>query len=107
MANEEKLLGMGIQAANIFNALYDNSSVSIGTDTARVRDKGHVSSSVVIDCAITNKRIGLLLLDNVRDSFAIVIADKADYDAADHTVLPISDLNLHTILEYMDASFYK
>lgn len=106
-SNEKKLLGIGIESVNIFTELYENAAVSTGSNTAKLRDKGHAGSSIVIDCAITNKRIGLLLLDNVSDSFAIAVADKADYDAAGSTVLPISKLNTNTVLEYMEANFHK
>jgi hypothetical protein len=105
--NEKKLLAIGIESVNIFTELHQNASVSTGSNTAKLRGKGHAGSSIVIDCAITNKRIGLLLLDNVTDSFAIAVADKADYDTADSTVLPISKLNTHTVLEYMEANFHK
>lgn len=107
MPNEKKLLGISIESVNIFTKLNDNASVSTGGNTAKLRAKGHAGSSVVIDCVITNKRIGLLLLDNVTDSFAIAVADKADYDTADYAILPISELNTHTVLEYMDANFHK
>lgn len=107
MANTKRLLGIAIQAVNIFNELYENASASTSSNTVKNRDEGHAGTSIVIDCAITNKRIGLLLLDNVHDSFAIAVADKADYDAAAHTTLPISDLNLRTVFEYMESNFYK
>ena len=107
MLNEKELLGIGIASENIFTELNEHASVSTGSNTSKTRGKGHAGSSIVIDCAITNKRIGILLLDNIADSFAIAVADKSDYDAAKSIVLPISELNTNTILEYMDANFHK
>lgn len=91
MTNVLPLHSIGVDATTVFTKLYDNASVSTGSNTNKMRAIGHAVDSIVIDCQITNKRIGVMVPDGASE-FAIAIVNKDDTDNCEQIFLPLDIL---------------
>ncbi|WP_460415440.1 hypothetical protein [Pseudomonas sp. microsymbiont 2] len=97
---------LGANVASTFSKLYPASCVSAGSNSRKVRAEGHAAESFVFDCQITNKRIGVMVLDGATQ-FAIVVASKEDIDNTQEVYLPLAELNMSTLLKHMEHHFAK
>jgi len=107
MSDEMLLISTATEAVDVFSKLFDGTSVRCGSNTSALRRMGTEGSSVIIDCSKTNKRIGLLTLDEFPDEFAIVVCDKDTPDDAVSQKMPISMLQTTLVVRYMEEHFAK
>ena len=107
MSSEKRLLAVATQSVDVFGKLHDGASVLCGSNTASVRASGIACDSVVIDCAKTQMRIGLVIMDSRPDEFAVAVVDRAKPDDVQHTIFPMNDLQAHMVLKFMDEHFAK
>lgn len=109
MSFEQRLVDIARECVNVFTKTRDGACVSCGSNTRSVREtEGLAADSVVIDCAKTAVRIGVMVRDDDPSEFGIIVGKKgAPENEAQCYVLPIKELASSTILRHMEENFAK
>lgn len=96
----------GSEAVRLFTKLYPTSITTFTDSTEDVRAEGHDAQAILLGCAITKKHIAVVVEEGASE-FLIGATYGEDRNSGTQVSLPLSALNAHTLLDYMQQHFAK
>ncbi|QDY37616.1 hypothetical protein [Pseudomonas putida] len=106
MKNTPNLQHAGKEAVRLFTKLYPTSITTFADSTQDVRAEGHDAQAILLGCAITRKRIAVVVQEGASD-FLIGATYGEDRNNGTQVSLPLSALNAETLLDHMQKHFAK
>lgn len=97
---DPKVVAAATEATNIFTKLHSGAAVSSGFS------QNH-DNIVVIDCAVTGNRVGLITVDSQPNDVCLVVGPKGTDQVTEQTIVPIANLTSAIVLDYMSKYFSK